>query len=105
MTDTLVMWAGALFVRCEMPHSAEPLLTVLYWRVRQITANAYTGSRPEAGDALTRSGGGGFAARRGDCPIGSVELDPSAEAEHVEVLPVPAPKVGRGTPTRWRDGR
>lgn len=98
---------GALFVRYETTFEFEPIRRVMLWRVIRTDGNPYHAARPKRGD-IARSQGMGvwrtFNAVTNDW-TGSVTIDGAAEAEYVEDVEVPAPKVRKGVELRWHRGR
>jgi hypothetical protein len=99
---------GALFVLYETTLDSEPKIFYRWWRVQRTTADHYGYARPSDGDSVRYAGSGHWhatekATGRG---CGSVYTgDGSTQAEHVEEVSAPAPKVRRGVEVRWASGR
>ena len=94
---------GSLFVLCANYHSADPLVTYLWFRIERVTANPYGHERPEEGDLVRYADSGVFHVTNrlaGSVYTGSGD----SKADHVETVSVPCPPT-RGKEARWYNGR
>jgi len=107
MTGRIVRHEGKLCVLYESVNFSEPTMTRMWWVIERTTGNPYTADRPKEGDIAQSQNSGDW---RTIDPVtnrstGSVYIDGKKQAEHVDRVPVPLPKVRKGIETRWYMGR
>lgn len=96
MNAIIVADAKGYLVAYESFSDSEPQVHVLFWRVVAHRSNGY-GGHIEDGAAVTYDGGV-WSGRGFSCSTNN-------DAERVEIVDVPAPKVRGNKPVRWYRGR
>jgi hypothetical protein len=106
LTGKLAERDGKLFVVYASPLDGAPKLRCLWWAVEKTRGNAYNAYRPEAGDTVRSTGDEWWTANREGVAsnVGCVAFSSGKQADYIEEIDVPAPKVRKGIETRWHQG-
>jgi hypothetical protein len=98
---------GRLYVVWDNVSELHPVITRMWWPVEQSAGCAYNANRPSSGDIAVNQHDGRWVTHRESPTIsrtGSVYVDGKKQAERVETINVPCPKVRAGVETRWYQG-